>query len=216
MNTEKDLAFRLKKVMADKKISIQQLSDALGITYEMVRRYTLGTAKPREKNLANIAKYLSVSPMWLQFGEGSNVQAIEIEDTDIFSYPIISYVQAGLFTESCDFRDSEGYEELTSDLKTKGDGFFLRISGNSMEPKFSEGDLILVDTGLYPRPGNYVVAMTETGETTLKLYKEIGEISESGNLHFELIPLNELYPTFRSKTQEIRIIGVAVEHRSYL
>ncbi|MDP0125020.1 heme-binding protein, partial [Glaesserella parasuis] len=41
-------------------------------------------------------------------------------------------------------------------------------------------------------------------------------LSPSGNPHFELVPLNQDFPTLSSMKQDIRIIGVAVEHRGYL
>ncbi|WP_090920797.1 S24 family peptidase [Phocoenobacter skyensis] len=133
-----------------------------------------------------------------------------------FSYPLISAVQAGAFTSTYDLQDSEGYEMLDSETATKGESFFLRISGRSMETKFSEGDLVLIDTGRVPQPGNYVAAVNGSGEATFKMYKQLGELSESGNPHFELVPLNSVFPTLSSLKQDIRIIGVAVEHRSYL
>ena len=55
MSTENTLATRLKAVMDEKGVGIPELSKALGITYEMVRRYVMGVAKPREKKLKLIA-----------------------------------------------------------------------------------------------------------------------------------------------------------------
>ncbi|MDP8160248.1 LexA family transcriptional regulator [Pasteurella atlantica] len=210
---QKSLAYRLKTLMTTNKVSIQELSDALGLTYEMIRRYTLGKAEPRTKNLEKIAKYLDTTPAWLQFGEESTSLMRSVPS---FSYPLISAVQAGAFTSTYDLQDSEGYEMLDSETATKGESFFLRISGRSMETKFSEGDLVLIDTGRVPQPGNYVAAVNGSGEATFKMYKQLGELSESGNPHFELVPLNSVFPTLSSLKQDIRIIGVAVEHRSYL
>ena len=85
-----------------------------------------------------------------------------------------------------------------------------------MEPKFSEGDLVLIDVRKQPRPGDFVAAVNGNGEATLKRYRELGDLSPSGNPHFELVPLNPNFPTLSSMKQDIRIIGVAVEHRSYL
>ena len=57
MSTENTLATRLKAVMDEKGVGIPELSKALGITYEMVRRYVMGVAKPREKKLKLKVKY---------------------------------------------------------------------------------------------------------------------------------------------------------------
>jgi hypothetical protein len=37
----------------------------------------------------------------------------------------------------------------------------------------------------------------------------------AGNMVFELIPLNDDYPTLRSDVDHIRIVGTMVEHRKY-
>lgn len=41
--------------------------------------------------------------------------------------------------------------------------------------------------------------------------KELGTRNEYGIAHFELVPLNPMFPTLSSLNQEIRIIGVARE-----
>ena len=79
MSTENTLATRLKAVMDEKGVGIPELSKALGITYEMVRRYVMGVAKPREKKLKLIADYLGVSPAWLEYGEGSSLAVVKPE-----------------------------------------------------------------------------------------------------------------------------------------
>lgn len=49
-------------------MSVKQLSLAGQVTYEMARRYTLGTAKPRDEKLIRIAEWLNVPPAWLDYG----------------------------------------------------------------------------------------------------------------------------------------------------
>jgi transcriptional regulator with XRE-family HTH domain len=51
-----------------KNLSVKQLSQAGQVTYEMARRYTLGTAKPRDEKLIRIAEWLNVPPAWLDYG----------------------------------------------------------------------------------------------------------------------------------------------------
>lgn len=58
--------------MSKKNLSVKQLSHAGQVTYEMARRYTLGTAKPRDEKLMRIAEWLSVPPAWLDYGAVEN------------------------------------------------------------------------------------------------------------------------------------------------
>lgn len=67
-NSQQDFASRLKTEMARKGFKVKDLSQACDVTYEMARRYTLGTAKPREDKLAKISDWLGVEPAWLEYG----------------------------------------------------------------------------------------------------------------------------------------------------
>ncbi|MDU1061653.1 MAG: hypothetical protein E7A34_00250 [Leclercia adecarboxylata] len=66
-----DFAERLSAEMGRKRLSVKDLSQACDVTYEMARRYTLGTAKPRDEKIERIAKWLDVEPSWLEYGDSS-------------------------------------------------------------------------------------------------------------------------------------------------
>ncbi|ENK5065186.1 TPA: helix-turn-helix domain-containing protein [Klebsiella variicola] len=72
-NKHQDFADRLNQEMSKKNLSVKQLSHAGQVTYEMARRYTLGTAKPRDEKLIRIAEWLNVPPAWLDYGAVENV-----------------------------------------------------------------------------------------------------------------------------------------------
>lgn len=67
-NQQQDFASRLSAEMTRQNLAVKDLSQACGVTYEMARRYTLGTAKPRPEKLERIAKWLNVEPSWLEYG----------------------------------------------------------------------------------------------------------------------------------------------------
>lgn len=71
-NKHQDFAARLNLAMSKKNLSVKQLSLAGQVTYEMARRYTLGTAKPRDEKLIRIAEWLNVPPAWLDYGALEN------------------------------------------------------------------------------------------------------------------------------------------------
>lgn len=66
-----DFALRLNELMSERGLTIGQLKDAAGVTYEMARRYTLGTAKPRDEKMLKISEWLNVSPAYLDYGIGT-------------------------------------------------------------------------------------------------------------------------------------------------
>ncbi|MGL6529360.1 helix-turn-helix domain-containing protein [Aeromonas hydrophila] len=130
--------------------------------------------------------------------------------------PILSYVQAGHWREMCEqasgFDGNVEYVSASIDIGPRGFGLWLR--GNSMTPFFNEGDLVIIDPDEQPRPGDYVVAKNGSEEATFKKYRPRG-IDENGQEVFELVPLNDDFPTMHSDRQHIEIIGVMVEHRMF-
>lgn len=134
--------------------------------------------------------------------------------------PLLSYVQAGGLTDAGQVKDFftavEDGDYVTVDAEMPDGCFALKVRGRSMEPDFVEGDIIVVDPGRAPSPGDFVVAnrtdCTDSLETTFKKYRPRG-YDEYGREIFELVPLNEDFPTLRSDRGQIRILGVMVEHR---
>lgn len=129
--------------------------------------------------------------------------------------PLISHVQAGCMTEIVDpYSVGDAADWLITDLDLSSAAFALEIKGESMLPEFSPGDRVIIDPSIIPDPGNYVVAKNGDNEATFKKYRPRG-INERGDQVFELVPLNEDYPSLRSDVSHIQIIGTMVEHRRY-
>lgn len=83
-----------------------------------------------------------------------------------------------------------------------------------MEPRFHEGDVVVIDPTVVPSPGKFVVANDRTGEATFRQYRS-GGINEKGENVYELWPLNPSYAPMRSDRQFLAIVGTMIEHRSY-
>lgn len=129
--------------------------------------------------------------------------------------PLISYVQAGAMTEMvASYPAGFALDWLLTDLELSEGAFALEIQGDSMTPDFRPGDRIIVDPTIKPGPGDFVVAKNGDHEATFKKYRP-RRIDEKGEEVFELIPLNDDYPTMYSDVTPIRIIGTMVEHRRY-
>lgn len=135
--------------------------------------------------------------------------------------PVVSFTQAGWPTDP-------GQEAMAATLIENGDyvmvdeelpdgTFATELKGDSMEPDFLAGDIIVIDPTIHPRPGDFVVARVDqhvsySAERAFKKFRPKG-VNENGIDVFELVPLNPDYPTIRSDRQPCAIIGVMVEHR---
>ena len=129
--------------------------------------------------------------------------------------PVISAIQAGMWAEISDnFAPGDADDWLMTDLELSASAFALTIRGDSMLPEFNPGDRVIIDPEVAPHPGDFVAAKNGEQEATFKKYRPRG-MDAHGNMVFELVPLNDDYPTLRSDVEPIRIVGTMVEHRKY-
>lgn len=93
-------------------------------------------------------------------------------------------------------------------MKPNDHVFGLVVDNDAMTPQFKKGDVVLIDPIKKPRPGSYVIAAI--GDVVvLRLYRATTLID------FELIPLNENFPSVKSNEAEIKIIGIVFESHSH-
>ncbi|AWL07663.1 peptidase S24 [Massilia oculi] len=130
--------------------------------------------------------------------------------------PVISSVQAGALRDmESPYPPGAGYAYEYTDQDLSAWAFALDVEGLSMLPDFRPGDRIIVDPDMAPNPGDFVVARNGSAQATFKKYRPRG-IDAAGNEIFELVPLNDDYPTLRSDTELLSVIGVVTEHRKKL
>ena len=114
--------------------------------------------------------------------------------TNMRRVPVISWVQAGQFTEC---RAAEVFSEVDkwvdTSLKIGDNSFALEVKGDSMTnpnglPTIPEGATVIVDPDAEPRHGKIVIARLDgTNEATVK------KLVIDGPQKF-LVPLNPRYP----------------------
>ncbi|WP_043880765.1 LexA family protein [Actinobacillus pleuropneumoniae] len=209
------LGDRIRSRRKELKLTQKDLATALkGVSHVAVSQWESNTTKPNAENILDLSTVLQCDISWLLRGSGeSNVMPASIGVTKV---PLISYVQAGAWTGIDDFRETCGdYEYILTDLDVSGDAFALKIKGDSMEPEFIAGDIVIIDPRVEPHAGEFVAAINGDYEATFKKYRPLEDLDEYGRQHFELVPLNPDWHSMSSLKQEIRIIGTMVEHRIY-
>ncbi len=207
---------RIRRLRKSLGLTQVKLASMLGIKAPSVVQWESDKTNLSGENLLNAAKLFGVTPDYILYGgeiEQSAVPNMEMAQPDIHRIPVISYVQAGVWTAPNEIRECDGNMiYITTDLELGDRAFAIVIRGNSMEPEFTEGDLVLIDPDEPLHPGDFVVAKNGEEEATFKKYRPRG-YSEDGKEIFELAPLNDDYATMRSDRQPIQIIGTMVEHR---
>lgn len=165
----------------------------------------------RPRYLPELADALKVPIDWLlNGGEDPNITYVE-ENKPRGKYPLISFVKAGSWAEACEPYNIKDIEEwYDSDMKILGDGFWLRVEGESMTSpaglSIPEGHLVLVDTGREPKSGDLVIAkLIDRNEVTFKkLIIEHGrKILRGLNPNWPIMEING----------NCKVLGVVVEAR---
>lgn len=215
-------AERLKAIYESKKktlgITQQDIADELSITQSAVGHYLNGRNALNVSSALMFAKILEVqieefSPHLARELELMHAAAQNVRFIGSFekrpSYPLISWVNAGAWAEACEPYNVKNIDEwLESDINVEGDGFWLRVQGDSMTAptglSIPEGMDILVDTGREPKNGSLVIAkLDDANEATFKKL-----VIDGGQKYLK--PLNPQYPLMQVNGN-CRIVGVVVE-----
>ncbi len=205
-----DISQWIKEARAKGRLSQEALAHELGLTKGNVSAWENSRHKPKLEQVMLISQVTGMPP---PPGYGTlNVSPAAIGSRRI---PLISYVQAGLWTDAADpYAVGDAADWLMTDLDISSSAFALEIKGDSMLPEFKPGDRVIIDPDIAPQPGDFVVAKNGDHEATFKKYRPRG-VGPDGKEVFELVPLNEDYPTIRSDATAVRIVGTMVEHRKY-
>lgn len=205
------LAERAKQRRIELNLTQTEVADAAGVTQQTIEALENDKTK-KPKNILSIAKALKCDPEWLMYGRGNVTPAL----MGARQIPLLSYLQAGSYREHMPITAYDGkFEFVITDMDWSPFTFALKINGDAMEPEFKDGDVVIIDPEIVPRPGEFVVAKNGSQEATFKKYRPTGIDTHTGLEKFELVPLNQDYPILKSDETQLIIIGTMVEHRIY-
>jgi phage repressor protein C with HTH and peptisase S24 domain len=100
--------------------------------------------------------------------------------------PLIDFAQAGAggYFDDTGFPAGEGWDEFAFPALNDEHAYALEISGQSMEPAYRDGDVIVVSPSAPIRRGDRVVVRTRAGEVMAKeLKRRIGKTVELKSLN---------------------------------
>lgn len=231
------LASKIRQAIAISGKTKTEIAEALGISKQSITGWEK-TGRISKPNLGRFADLMGLGLQWF-YSDSSSPTAPTTTDSerkyvklpDVAetqgkfdknvipasvgkrAVPVISAVQAGLLKEISEpYPPGAGFAVEYTDDNLSQWAFSLEIEGDSMLPEFRPGDRVIVDPEIAPNPGDFVVAKNGKEEATFKKYRPRG-IGPDGNMIFELVPLNDDYPTMRSDIERLVVIGVMVEHR---
>lgn len=191
---------RIKQLRNEKNIKQDVLANLLNLEVAGVSKLETGRVPLKDEYIIKLSEYFNVSTDYL-LGK-SNIR--NSENNQEIKIPVLGVVKAGY-----DWLADEnviGYVSV-NDKTLKGDGFFaLQVKGISMVPEIYEGDIAIVKKQNDFENGDYVVALINGDEATIKkAYKnDTGLLLRPANNSVE--PL--IFTKEDIETLPVTIIGV--------
>lgn len=210
----------IKKYREDNNLAMDEFSRLSGISksyISMLEKNENPRTKlpivPTMKTFSAVAKVLGISPSELvDTIDGINdLPKDAIPVGKMMLVPVVGVVRAGygglafesdMGTETVDATVMRGYNPE--------DFFYLKVKGDSMEPRLYEGDLVLVRKQTSVDSGSYSVVTIDDEEGVVK-------IVEYDKDSIILISQNHNYPPRKftgPDVQRIRVIGKVIESKS--
>lgn len=177
------------------------LAKKYGVSQNGARKWLLGEAIPRYETILRIIEDFNetgVTFEWLVKDGASPLHTNKITENPAeynvnrmeapaWRVPVVSWVSAGSFAECIDnYPPGVADEWCTTTQKPKAHTFALRVKGDSMEPHFMEGTLIVVEPDLSPEPNDYVIVKNGEDATFKQLVRDGSD--------YYLKPANDRYP----------------------
>lgn len=207
MNINKYAAEKLKKLRNMRNLTQEELAEDLKITQQQVARYENGVRKFKQEFLFILANYFDVSINEF-FPPDTN-----LNDNDIVSIPVYGTIKAGIPIESQE--DIIDYIDIPKAWTKGGKEFYgLKISGDSMFPKYLENDYVVFekteDIALYNNKD--VAVMINHTESTFKklLINENGIVLQPYNAAYDIM----MFSKEQVENLPIKVVGIAREKRT--
>ena len=199
------LVDRIRLLANQRGLSLPRLEEELNMGNGTISRWR--TSAPGTNKLEKVADYFGVSIDYLigrtetPISNGNSNKGIRI--------PVLGNVAAGIPIEM--ITDVVDWEEIPDAMAKAGDFFGLRIKGDSMSPRISEGDTVIVRKQDDAESGDVIIATINGDSATCKRLMKY----ESG---ISLISFNPAYKPMEFTNEQIttvpvHIIGKVVENR---
>lgn len=201
------MAERIKERRLQMAYTQEELAQKLGLQKSAIAKYENGRVENIKRSvIADMANILECSPSYLM---GWDEPYSKVRRKGIV-INVLGRVAAGIPLEAIE--DIIDTEEISEEMAKTGEFFGLQINGDSMEPKFSKGDVVIVRKQDDAESGDIVIAMVNGDDATCKRLKKYQE-------GIALISTNPAYDPMYFSNKEIeekpvRIIGKVVELRA--
>lgn len=204
----------LKHLREKKGYSQSELARRIGVNQTTIARWEEDNRVPTIDNAVDVSNELGV-PLAILLGKDlrlDNAEVVDIE-SNIVMIPVYGTIKAGIPIESQN--DIIDYVDIPKSW-TKGDKKFygLKISGDSMFPKYLENDIVIFEQNedIEAYKNKDVAVMINHTESTFKkiLINEQGIVLQPYNTAYDIM----MFSNEQVQELPIKVVGIAREKRT--
>lgn len=220
MDINKYIGNKIRNLREQRNLTQEEIAEYLNTTPQTISRYEIGDRKTNQDILFKLAEYFKVSindffpPLSFD-----NASIADISSDNTIQIPVLGSIKAGTPIKAQE--DILEYVDIPTEWTKGGKLYYgLKISGDSMYPKYNENDIVIFEhiEDFVSAQKKDCAVMVNGFDATFKNVT----ITENG---ITLVPLNinnsdNYQPTFYDNEQinslPVRIVGIAREKRTRL
>lgn len=206
---------RLNDTIYENNTDAEKISKGTGIHISTIYRYINGDIKDlKMSNIFKLAEFLNISPIYL--AGWSDEKHVKKEQSNIFpvtdkivELPVLGKISAGLPLLAIENLEGHAFAP-SSKLKPGIEYFYLRVQGDSMNLKFNDGDLVLVQKQDDLENDEIGVIAINGDDATVKKFKR-----ENGLIVLQPMSTNPEHTVqiYNPKDIPIKIIGKIISYQ---
>ncbi|HEY5993932.1 MAG TPA: S24 family peptidase [Gallionellaceae bacterium] len=182
-------------------LSQEKLGELAGLDQTVISKLERGDVQETAR-IAELAHALGCDALWLATGSaagGKEARAARYKREPVpeaamheVSFrgrvPLISYVAAGSWSDAVDnLSPGDAEQWIDTTVPVKRHTYALRVEGDSMEPRFPNGAILIVEPEAEPANGSFVIVRQNGSDATFK------QLIHDGGVWY-LKPVNPRYP----------------------
>lgn len=187
---------KIRELRNQKGIKQADLAKDINVSQAALSGYETGKYEADINTYRRIADYFDVTLDYLLGGVSGRKKHGEY-----IRIPVLGRVAAGIPIDAIE--EVIDWEDISVDEVGNGEYFGLQIKGQSMEPKISDGDVVIVRRQPDVDSGDIAVALVNGNDATVKRIKK----SPQG---VTLIPSNPAYEPMYYSNEEIESLPVTI------
>jgi len=161
------LSDNLKCLLIQAKISENELARRTGVPQQVINRILSGeNTNPKISTISPLANYFMITISELIGDIQSSEIKLNTQHQGWQEVPLIDWSKLGQFSLHDLIAEKE--HSVMLDVNSSNKVFALKMQGGSMEPKFTEGTLLIFDTSIKPRNADFGLFQLSNQEVVMR------------------------------------------------